>query len=72
MFYTDAAFWKEQEEPTFDEETADDWDVDMEIYENPGACTNINLLLIINYMKCNFDTWPTSKEFLIDSFLTDT
>lgn len=72
VFYTDAAFWKEQEEPTFDEETADDWDVDMEIYENPGACTNINLLLIINYMKCNFDTWPTSKEFLIDSFLTDT
>lgn len=38
VFYTDAAFWKEQEEPTFDEETADDWDVDMEIYENPGVC----------------------------------
>ena len=44
VFYTDAAFWKEQEEPTFDEETADDWDVDMEIYENPGECTNINLV----------------------------
>lgn len=44
VFYTDAAFWKEQEEPTFDEETADDWDVDMEIYENPGVYTNINLL----------------------------
>lgn len=37
VFYTDAAFWKEQEEPTFDEETADDWDVDMEIYENPDG-----------------------------------
>lgn len=36
VFYTDAAFWKEQEEPNFDEETADDWDVDMEIYEKPG------------------------------------
>ena len=36
VFYTDAAFWKQQEEADFDEETADDWDVDMEIYENPG------------------------------------
>lgn len=42
VFYTDAAFWKQQEEPNFDEETADDWDVDMEIYENPGTCTNNN------------------------------
>ena len=45
VFYTDAAFWKEQEEPTFDEETADDWDVDMEIYENPGVYTNNNLMI---------------------------
>ena len=37
VFYTDAAFWKQQEEADFDEETADDWDVDMEIYENPGG-----------------------------------
>lgn len=36
VFYTDAAFWKQHEEADFDEETADDWDVDMEIYENPG------------------------------------
>ena len=36
VFYTDAAFWKQQEEADFDEETVDDWDVDMEIYENPG------------------------------------
>ena len=38
VFYTDAAFWKEQEEPTFDEETFDE-DVDMEIYDNPGVYT---------------------------------
>ena len=37
VFYTDAAFWKQREEADFDEETADDWDVDMEIYENPGG-----------------------------------
>lgn len=37
VFYTDAAFWKQQEEADFDEETADDWDVDMEIYENPDG-----------------------------------
>lgn len=36
VFYTDAAFWKQQEEADFDEETADDWDVDMEIYDDPG------------------------------------
>ena len=39
VFYTDAAFWKQQEEADFDEETVDDWDVDMEIYENPGKCS---------------------------------
>ena len=36
VFYTDAAFWKQQEAADFDEETADDWDVDMEIYDDPG------------------------------------
>lgn len=36
VWYTDAAFWKQQEEADFDEETADDWDVDMSIYEEQG------------------------------------
>nr|XP_041576741.1 LOW QUALITY PROTEIN: G patch domain-containing protein 3 [Taeniopygia guttata] len=31
VFYTDAQFWQEQE-GDFDEQTADDWDVDMSIY----------------------------------------
>ncbi|NXI79037.1 GPTC3 protein, partial [Rhipidura dahli] len=31
VFYTDAQFWQE-EEGDFDEQTADDWDVDMSIY----------------------------------------
>lgn len=46
VFYTDAAFWKQQEEPDFDEETADDWDVDMEIYENPGMAKRKALILV--------------------------
>lgn len=37
VFYTDAAFWKQQEAADFDEETADDWDVDMEIYDDPDG-----------------------------------
>lgn len=36
VFYTDAQFWQKQENADFDEETADDWDVDMSIYEEPG------------------------------------
>lgn len=36
VWYTDAAFWKQQEEADFDEETTDDWDVDMSIYEEEG------------------------------------
>ncbi|XP_036888586.1 G patch domain-containing protein 3 isoform X2 [Sturnira hondurensis] len=31
VFYTDAQFWRE-EEGDFDEQTADDWDVDMSVY----------------------------------------
>lgn len=36
VFYTDAQFWQE-EEGDFDEQTADDWDVDMSEYYEPGA-----------------------------------
>ncbi|XP_069935124.1 G patch domain-containing protein 3 [Oryctolagus cuniculus] len=36
VFYTDAQFWQE-EEGDFDEQTADDWDVDMSIYYDRGA-----------------------------------
>ncbi|XP_048356077.1 G patch domain-containing protein 3 [Sphaerodactylus townsendi] len=32
VFYTDAQFWHEEEEGDFDEQTADDWDVDMSVY----------------------------------------
>ncbi|XP_062996546.1 G patch domain-containing protein 3 [Elgaria multicarinata webbii] len=32
VFYTDAQYWHEEEERDFDEQTADDWDVDMSIY----------------------------------------
>ncbi|TRY88292.1 hypothetical protein DNTS_016687 [Danionella cerebrum] len=32
VFYTDAQFWQEETEGDFDEQTADDWDVDMSIY----------------------------------------
>lgn len=33
VFYTDAQYWQE-EEGDFDEQTADDWDVDMSVYYN--------------------------------------
>ncbi|XP_063810776.1 G patch domain-containing protein 3 [Pseudophryne corroboree] len=36
VFYTDAQMWKEQE-GDFDEQTADDWDVDMSGYYEHGA-----------------------------------
>ncbi|CAE1312660.1 G patch domain-containing protein 3 [Acanthosepion pharaonis] len=36
VFYTDAQFWKQQE-GDFDEQTADDWDVDMSGYYEPGS-----------------------------------
>ncbi|XP_058409316.1 G patch domain-containing protein 3 [Diceros bicornis minor] len=36
VFYTDAQFWQE-EEGDFDEQTADDWDVDMSVYYNRGG-----------------------------------
>nr|DBA33748.1 TPA: hypothetical protein GDO54_001387 [Pyxicephalus adspersus] len=36
VFYTDAQFWHE-EEGDFDEQTADDWDVDMSEYYEPGS-----------------------------------
>ncbi|XP_069751589.1 G patch domain-containing protein 3 isoform X2 [Narcine bancroftii] len=34
VFYTDAQYWQEKRD--FDEETADDWDVDMSVYYNKG------------------------------------
>ncbi|XP_029427243.1 G patch domain-containing protein 3 isoform X2 [Rhinatrema bivittatum] len=36
VFYTDAQYWQE-EQGDFDEQTADDWDVDMSIYYDQGA-----------------------------------
>ena len=39
VFYTDAAFWRQQEEADMDEEMADDWDIDMSVYEEPGRMT---------------------------------
>ncbi|XP_042856097.1 G patch domain-containing protein 3-like [Penaeus japonicus] len=36
VFYTDAQVWREQE-GDFDEQTADEWDVDMSIYYEKGA-----------------------------------
>ncbi|KAK3582949.1 hypothetical protein CHS0354_019955 [Potamilus streckersoni] len=36
VFYTDAQYWQEQE-GDFDEQTADDWDVDMSTYYEEGA-----------------------------------
>nr|XP_033809649.1 G patch domain-containing protein 3 [Geotrypetes seraphini] len=36
VFYTDAQFWQE-EQGDFDEQTADDWDVDMSIYYDQDA-----------------------------------
>ncbi|KAM3936456.1 G patch domain-containing protein 3 [Leptodactylus fuscus] len=36
VFYTDAQLWQE-EEGDFDEQTADDWDVDMSEYYEPGS-----------------------------------
>ncbi|KAM9319540.1 G patch domain-containing protein 3 [Gastrophryne carolinensis] len=36
VFYTDAQFWEEQE-GDFDEQTSDDWDIDMSEYYEPGA-----------------------------------
>ncbi|NWU20380.1 GPTC3 protein, partial [Dyaphorophyia castanea] len=36
VFYTDAQFWQE-EDGDFDEQTADDWDVDMSIYYDKGG-----------------------------------
>ncbi|XP_056413377.1 G patch domain-containing protein 3 [Hyla sarda] len=36
VFYTDAQLWQEQE-GDFDEQTADDWDVDMSEYYEPGT-----------------------------------
>ncbi|XP_075709562.1 G patch domain-containing protein 3 [Rhinoderma darwinii] len=36
VFYTDAQLWQ-QEEGDFDEQTADDWDVDMSEYYEPGT-----------------------------------
>ncbi|XP_068244735.1 G patch domain-containing protein 3-like [Palaemon carinicauda] len=36
VFYTDAQYWREQE-GDFDEQTTDEWDVDMSIYYDKGA-----------------------------------
>lgn len=35
MFYTDAQFW-DAKEGDFDAKTADDWDIDTNIYKDPG------------------------------------
>ncbi|NXG18904.1 GPTC3 protein, partial [Grallaria varia] len=32
VFYTDAQFWQEKDGGDFDQQTADDWDVDMSVY----------------------------------------
>ena len=55
VFYTDAAFWKQYEEADFDEETADDWDVDMEVYENPG--TVCVAAPVKHQTECNVSSW---------------
>ena len=36
VFYTDAYYWHEMSGKDFDEQTADDWDVDMSVYYEPG------------------------------------
>ncbi|KAK8733040.1 hypothetical protein OTU49_006729, partial [Cherax quadricarinatus] len=36
VFYTDAQYWREQE-GDFDEQTTDEWDVDMSVYYEEGA-----------------------------------
>lgn len=51
VWYTDAAFWKQQEEADFDEETVDDWDVDMSIYEEEGKY----------YYYCNIQYYADSE-----------
>lgn len=46
MFYTDAQFW-DAKEGDFDAKTADDWDIDTNIYKNPGkipSATQFHLL----------------------------
>lgn len=35
MFYTDAQLWDEKE-GDFDAKTADDWDIDTNVYKDPG------------------------------------
>lgn len=39
-FYTDAQFWKAQEGTDFDEQTTDDWDVDMSVYYEKNSQFN--------------------------------
>lgn len=45
MFYTDAQYWQQQE-GDFDEQTADDWDVDMSVYyhDNGGDMDSRDLV----------------------------
>ena len=49
VFYTDAAYW-DRLNGDFDEQTADDWDVDMGIYEKGGNVWEI--LGICQYSNC--------------------
>lgn len=50
VWYTDAAFWKQQEEADFDEETVDDWDVDMSVYEEEGMISKLqNFIYFISF-----------------------
>ncbi|XP_050788652.1 LOW QUALITY PROTEIN: G patch domain-containing protein 3 [Gopherus flavomarginatus] len=43
VFYTDAQYWQE-EQGDFDEQTADDWDVDMSIYYDKGIALKLSAL----------------------------
>lgn len=44
VFYTDAQFW-DAKEGDFDAKTADDWDIDTNMYKYPGKYSYSSLLL---------------------------
>lgn len=45
VFYTDAQVWREQE-GDFDEQTADEWDVDMSVYYDKGNATDLGIFIL--------------------------
>uniref|UniRef100_A0A1A7YQC1 G patch domain containing 3 n=1 Tax=Iconisemion striatum TaxID=60296 RepID=A0A1A7YQC1_9TELE len=52
VFYTDAQYWQEEEEGDFDEQTADDWDVDMSVYyEKDGGDMDARDYVKMRYEK---------------------